>query len=65
MGTTVLDPAGVKAVSEMPSREELIATIVGMIGAPAGESGRRHRRAGREHRRMPGDDRGRREAEAA
>ncbi len=36
MGSTVLDPQGVKAVSEMPSREELIATIVGMIGAPAG-----------------------------
>jgi large subunit ribosomal protein L10 len=36
MGATVLDPQGVKAVSEMPSREELIATIVGMIGAPAG-----------------------------
>lgn len=36
MGATVLDPEGVKAVSEMPSREELIATVVGMIGAPAG-----------------------------
>ena len=36
MGTTVLDPQGVKSVSEMPSREELIATVVGMIGAPAG-----------------------------
>jgi large subunit ribosomal protein L10 len=36
MGATVLDPGGVKAVSEMPSREELIATVVGMIGAPAG-----------------------------
>lgn len=36
MGATVLDPQGVKAVSEMPSREELIATVVGMIGAPAG-----------------------------
>jgi large subunit ribosomal protein L10 len=35
MGDSVLDPAGVKAVAAMPSREELIATIVGMIGAPA------------------------------
>ena len=35
MGDTALDPAGVKAVSEMPSREELIASIVGCIGAPA------------------------------
>jgi len=36
MGETVLDPAGVKAVAAMPSREESIATVVGMIGAPAG-----------------------------
>jgi len=35
MGENVLDVAGVKAVSEMPSREELIASIVGAIGAPA------------------------------
>ena len=35
MGESVLDPAGVKAVAAMPSREELIATVVGMIGAPA------------------------------
>ena len=35
MGGAALDPAGVKAVSEMPSREELIASIVGCIGAPA------------------------------
>ena len=35
MGETALDPAGVKAVSQMPSREELIASIVGCIGAPA------------------------------
>ncbi|MEO1495347.1 MAG: 50S ribosomal protein L10, partial [Pseudomonadota bacterium] len=35
MGETVLDPAGVKAVAAMPSREELIATVVGMIGSPA------------------------------
>ncbi|MFV0492273.1 MAG: 50S ribosomal protein L10 [Pseudorhodobacter sp.] len=35
MGDTILDPAGVKAVAAMPSREELIASIVGCIGAPA------------------------------
>lgn len=35
MGENALDVAGVEAVSKMPSREELIATIAGMIGAPA------------------------------
>ena len=35
MGETALDPAGVKAVAGMPSREELIASIVSCIGAPA------------------------------
>lgn len=35
MGSTVLDPAGVKAVASMPSREELIASVVACIGAPA------------------------------
>ena len=35
MGDTALDVAGVKAVALMPSREELIASIVGCIGAPA------------------------------
>jgi large subunit ribosomal protein L10 len=35
MGGTVLDLDGVKAVAKMPSREELIASIVGCIGAPA------------------------------
>ena len=35
MGETALDVAGVKAVAQMPSREELIASIVGCIGAPA------------------------------
>ncbi|WP_102106757.1 50S ribosomal protein L10 [Oceaniglobus roseus] len=35
MGDTALDPEGVKAVAAMPSREELIASIVGCIGAPA------------------------------
>ncbi|WP_304617284.1 50S ribosomal protein L10 [Paracoccus sp. (in: a-proteobacteria)] len=35
MGDQALDPAGVKAVASMPSREELIAQIVSCIGAPA------------------------------
>ena len=35
MGDSALDPAGVKAVAQMPSREELIASIVACIGAPA------------------------------
>ncbi|RMD95076.1 MAG: 50S ribosomal protein L10 [Alphaproteobacteria bacterium] len=36
MGGTALDADGVKAVAQMPSREELIASIVACIGAPAG-----------------------------
>ncbi len=35
MGETALDQAGVKTVAAMPSREELIASIAGCIGAPA------------------------------
>jgi len=35
MGGTALDTEGVKAVAKMPSREELIASIAGCIGAPA------------------------------
>ncbi|MDO5371454.1 50S ribosomal protein L10 [Paracoccus sp. (in: a-proteobacteria)] len=35
MGENALDPAGVKTVAQMPSREELIASIVAAIGAPA------------------------------
>ena len=35
MSGTFLDRAGVEAVSKMPSRDELIATIAGMLGAPA------------------------------
>ncbi|MEP3345186.1 MAG: 50S ribosomal protein L10 [Litoreibacter sp.] len=35
MGEDALDVAGVKAVAAMPSREELIASIAGCIGAPA------------------------------
>ncbi|MEL6682704.1 MAG: 50S ribosomal protein L10 [Pseudomonadota bacterium] len=35
MGDQALDPAGVKSVAGMPSREELIASIAGCIGAPA------------------------------
>ena len=35
MGENALDRAGVTAVSKMPSRDELIASIVGCLGAPA------------------------------
>ena len=35
MGGEALDASGVERVSKMPSREELIADIVGLIGAPA------------------------------
>lgn len=35
MAGTALNPDGVKAVSELPSREELIASVVACIGAPA------------------------------
>lgn len=35
MGGSVLDAEGVKAVASMPSREELIASVVACIGAPA------------------------------
>lgn len=35
MGDTALDPAGVKAVAALPSREELIASIAACLGAPA------------------------------
>ena len=35
MGGTILNADGVKAVAKMPSREELIASIAGCIGAPA------------------------------
>ena len=34
MGEMSLDKAGVAAVSKMPSREELISSIVGCLGAP-------------------------------
>ncbi|MEM6312097.1 MAG: 50S ribosomal protein L10 [Pseudomonadota bacterium] len=35
MDGNVLDRDGIKAVSKLPSREELIASIAGCIGAPA------------------------------
>ncbi|MEM6973373.1 MAG: 50S ribosomal protein L10 [Pseudomonadota bacterium] len=35
MGEVVLDPAGVSNVAKMPSREEVIASLVGCIIAPA------------------------------
>jgi large subunit ribosomal protein L10 len=34
MGDIALDPEGVKSVAKLPSREELIASVVGCIGAP-------------------------------
>lgn len=36
MGETVLDAGGVDAVAAMPSREELLSSIAGMLVAPAG-----------------------------
>ena len=35
MGDTALDPEGVASVAKLPSREELIASVVAAIGAPA------------------------------
>ena len=35
MGENALDAKGVEVVSNMPSREDLIASLVGCIGAPA------------------------------
>jgi large subunit ribosomal protein L10 len=35
MGDTVLDVSGVRALAELPSLDELRATIVGLIQAPA------------------------------
>ena len=37
MGATPLDEAGVKAVASMPSREEIIASVVACIGAPGSQ----------------------------
>lgn len=37
MGSTLLDPAGVKAAASLPSREELIASVVACIGAPGAQ----------------------------
>jgi len=37
MGDTMLDPAGVKAVAAMPSREEVLASIAACLGAPASD----------------------------
>jgi large subunit ribosomal protein L10 len=35
MGTTALDPSGVKALAALPSLDQLRATIIGLIQAPA------------------------------
>ena len=53
MGATPLDEAGVKAVASMPSREELIASIVALHRRPGRQPGRGDRRAGGEHRGDP------------
>jgi large subunit ribosomal protein L10 len=40
MGDTVLDVAGIKALAELPSLDQLRATIVGLIQAPASKIAR-------------------------
>ena len=35
MGKTLLDPNGVKALAELPTLDELRATLIGLINAPA------------------------------
>ena len=35
MGNTVLNPAGVKALAELPSLDELRAKLIGLLNAPA------------------------------
>jgi len=40
MGDTLLDVAGVKALAELPSLDELRATIIGLIQAPASKIAR-------------------------
>jgi large subunit ribosomal protein L10 len=40
MGTTVLDPNGVKALAELPSLDALRAKILGLIQAPASQLAR-------------------------
>nr|WP_205967395.1 50S ribosomal protein L10 [Aquisalinus luteolus]GGH95045.1 50S ribosomal protein L10 [Aquisalinus luteolus] len=35
MGETPLDESGVQALANMPSREEILSSIAGMLGAPA------------------------------
>jgi large subunit ribosomal protein L10 len=35
MGSTALDPKGVKTLAELPSLDELRATIIGLVNAPA------------------------------
>lgn len=37
MGGDALDPAGVKTVAAMPSREELLSQIAGALGGPASD----------------------------
>ncbi len=58
MGETALDPAGVKAVAEMPSREELIASDRRLHRRTRLEHRRCHWRTCFEHREHPFDHRG-------
>ena len=58
MGATSLDQAGVTAVAAMPSREELIASIVATIGGPGGAVGFGDRCTCGEHRVDPHHSRG-------
>jgi len=37
MGGDALDPAGVKVVAAMPSRDELLSQIAGALGGPASD----------------------------
>ena len=37
LGEDIMDLEGIKQLSKMPSREELISNIAGCIGAPASE----------------------------
>ena len=40
MGSTMLDPAGVKALAELPSLDELRGKLIGLIQAPASKLAR-------------------------
>ena len=58
MGETALDRAGVEATSKLPSRDELIATIAGMLGCTCFEHRGGHWRTCFEYREHHFDGRG-------